>query len=136
MPISRALHELPAATGHSDPVFVGGPVQLETVFALARSSHKPQDATTVLGDIRLLVAKPELEKALRGSSDPSALRVYLGYCGWGPGQLENEVMQGGWYIFSRSEDLAFVVEPTTLWSRLIAKAEAQVALLGFGRPAR
>jgi hypothetical protein len=44
------------------------------------------------------------------------------------------VQQGAWYIFNRSEDSAFDTEPATLWSRLIAKAEAQVARLGFALP--
>jgi putative transcriptional regulator len=136
MPISSALRELPTAVGHSDPVFVGGPVQLETVFALARAPRKPEGAAEVAGDIYLLAARPALEKALRGPSSPSALRVYLGYCGWGPRQLENEVSHGGWYIFDRREDVTFDTDPTTLWSRLIAKAEAQMAWRGFVVPVR
>jgi putative transcriptional regulator len=134
VPISRALRELPGAAGHSDPAFVGGPVQLDTVFALARASRKPEGATEVFGDVYLISARLALEKAVGGAPNPGGLRIYLGYCGWGPHQLENEVQQGAWYIFNRSEDSAFDAEPATLWSRLIAKAEAQVARLGFALP--
>lgn len=134
MPISHALRELKGAAAHSDPVFVGGPVQLETVFAMVRASHKPEGATGVFGDIYLITAKPALEKTLDAASNPSRLRVYMGYCGWGPHQLENEVRHGGWYIFDRSGNLPFDAEPATLWSRLIAKAEAQMARVGFALP--
>ncbi len=134
LPISRALRELKAAAENASPVFVGGPVELDTVFALARAPRKPEGATEVLGDIYLIAAKPALEKALGGASNPSEMRIYLGYCGWGPHQLENEVRQGGWYIFNRSADLAFDAEPATLWTRLIGRAEAQMARIGFVQP--
>jgi putative transcriptional regulator len=125
VPISRALSGMEGAAGHSDPIFVGGPVELDTVFALARAPRKPEAATEVFGNIYFIATKTALETALRGASNPSGLRIYLGYCGWGPHQLENE---GKWYIFNRSEDLAFDAQPATLWSRLIAKAELTNAL--------
>jgi putative transcriptional regulator len=127
MPISAALKDAEGAAGHSDPVFVGGPVELETVFGLTRTSRKPEGATEVFEDIYFIAARPALEKALGGAPNASGLRVYLGYCGWGPHQLENEVMHGGWHIFNRSEDLTFDTQPATLWPRLVGKAESQVA---------
>ena len=123
-----------AGTGHSDPVFVGGPVELGAVFALARAPRKPQGATAVSSDVYFISTRTALESALEGASNPSGLRIYLGYCGWGPHQLENEVLNGSWYIFSRSEDLAFDTKPATLWSRLISKTEQQLVRLGFAVP--
>jgi len=134
IPISRALSELQEAVGHSDPIFVGGPVELPTVFALARAPRTPEGATKVFGDIYFISTKTGLEKALGRASDPNGLRIYLGYCGWGPRQLENEVLRGSWYIFSRSEDLAFDAKPATLWSRLIGKTERQLVWLGITMP--
>ena len=127
VPISRALRELQGAAAHSEPLFLGGPVELDTVFALLRSSSKPDDASEVLGKVYLVTARPALEKALAEHSASSELRVYVGYCGWGPGQLENEVKQGAWYVFNGSEDAPFDSEPATLWRRLVSKAESQVA---------
>ena len=128
------MRELEGATAHSDPVFVGGPVQLEAVLALARAARKPDGATRLFGEIYVISGKPALENALGEGSDSSGLRVYLGYCGWGPHQLENEVERGSWYIFDRDENLAFDAEPATLWLRLISKAEAQMARRGFTLP--
>jgi putative transcriptional regulator len=48
-------------------------------------------------------------------------RIYLGYAGWGPGQLEREVRLNGWYIFDYDERLVFDDHPETLWKRLIEK---------------
>ncbi|HUA82754.1 MAG TPA: YqgE/AlgH family protein [Bryobacteraceae bacterium] len=126
VPISRALSELHGSATHSEPVFLGGPVELDTVFAVSRSPDRPDGATEIFGDVYLVSAKPALEKILAQSSRGDS-RIYLGYCGWAAQQLENEVTHGGWYIFNRSEDQVFDGDPATLWSRLIAKAEAEVA---------
>ncbi len=136
VPISRVLPELQGAAGHSEPVFVGGPVELRTVFGLVRGPREPEGATEVSGDIYLLASKTALETALGEPSNPGTLRIYVGYSGWGPHQLENEVLSGSWYIFSRSQDLAFDAKPATLWSRLIGKAQQQLVWLGFTLPGR
>jgi putative transcriptional regulator len=123
IPISRALRELKGSAGHSDPIFVGGPVELDTVFAIDRAPRQPKDATGIFGNIYLITGRAALEKALHGASNPNTLRIYLGYCGWGPHQLENEVQVGAWYIFNRSEDLTFDPDPAALWPKLAGEAE-------------
>lgn len=124
VPISEALHELSGASAHADPVYVGGPVELNTVFALARSAKKPAGTSAIFGNVYLLTERSALEKALGGKSDAKELRIYLGYCGWGRQQLENEVRLGAWYIFNPSVDAAFDDQPATLWARMIEKAES------------
>ncbi|HEY6292170.1 MAG TPA: YqgE/AlgH family protein, partial [Terriglobia bacterium] len=89
--ISRVLKDVDTAKRGSDPVYIGGPVELDAVLALLRSKKKPDEATSVLDEVYLASTKPALEKALAASLGSSDLRVYLGYCGWGGGQLENEV---------------------------------------------
>ena len=131
VPIAHVLSGLQAAAGHSDTVFVGGPVELGTIFALARAPRKPEGASAIFGDIYFIVTKTALEKALGGASNPSGLRIYVGYCGWGPQQLEHEVLRGSWYIFSSSEDLAFAVKPESLWPMLIGSLYFRI-----GQPAR
>ena len=62
--------------------------------------------------------------------------MYVGYCGWSGGQLENEIKLGGWYIFDRSAEAVFDGKPETLWSRLIARTEFRIAGLNrrYRRP--
>jgi putative transcriptional regulator len=126
IPISRALNELHGSATHTEPVFFGGPVELDTVFAISRAPNKPDSATDIFGKVYLVSAKPALEKTLT-ESDRNDFHIYVGYCGWAADQLENEVTHGAWYIFNRSEDQIFDGDPSTLWSRLVAKAEQEVA---------
>jgi putative transcriptional regulator len=126
-PISRVLKDVDAAKRGSEPVYIGGPVELDAVLALLRSQKKPEDATSVLGQVYVVSTKPALEKALAASSDSGDLRVYLGYCGWDAGQLENELRLGGWWIFEGEAGLVFDPRPESVWSRLISRTEQQIA---------
>lgn len=125
--LSRVLKGVETAKRGSDPVYLGGPVQLDAVFALLRSQEKPDEGSSVLSEVYLLSSKAPLEKALAASSGPGDLRVYVGYAGWDVGQLENEVRVGGWWIFGASAGAVFDPSPDTIWSRLIARTDTQVA---------
>jgi len=125
-PISRVLEDWKPAQNKSDPVYMGGPVEVSGVLALLRSASKPGDATHVAGDIYVASSRAVVEKALTAGTGPDEFRLYLGYCGWGPGQLENEVRLGAWYIFSADAALIFDSDPASLWSRLIARMEQRV----------
>ena len=127
VPISRILEGVDTAKRSSDPLYLGGPVEMQSVFALVKSQKKLDDATSVLGDVYAVSTKTALEKGFAASSGASDLRVYLGYCGWGEGQLENEIRQGGWWIFEAKAGTVFDPNPSSLWPRLIVRTEQQVA---------
>lgn len=127
VPVSRALEPLKGAGGRSDPVYAGGPVELANVLALLRTNVMPEGAEHVTGKVYLVSTGTLLEKTLAKRPDAADFRVYLGYCGWGPGQLENETRLGFWRILSGSADIVFDSEPETLWSRLIERTEQRIA---------
>jgi putative transcriptional regulator len=128
VPIQRALAGIKGAEKRTDPLFVGGPVELQGVLALLRSNMPPEGASRVAGNLYLLSSKQSLGTALSEGRKASELRIFLGYAGWGPGQLENEVRQHGWYIFNYDESLVFDEHPDTLWQRLIDKTGLQKVL--------
>jgi putative transcriptional regulator len=125
--LSKLLEGVDTAKHASDAVFEGGPVEMQTVFALLKAQKKPDDATSILSDVYLVNTKPPLQKALSDGSGSGDVRVYVGYCGWGPGQLENEMRLGGWWIFRGAAGTVFDPNPTSLWSRLILRTEQQIA---------
>jgi putative transcriptional regulator len=129
LPVSRVLHDLKGSSKYPDPVYVGGPVQIEAVQALLESRAGPHDATHLFGNVYLVSTRAELDKAFETGKGSKELRIYLGYCGWSPGQLENEVNRGGWYIFDGSDEFVFDSNPSTLWSRMIARTELQIVRL-------
>ena len=125
--ISSLLQGVDAAKHASDPIYIGGPVEMQTVLALVKSQKKPDDSTPVVDDVYLVSTKPSLQRALTSSSSGDDLRVYVGYSGWGAGQLENEVRQGGWWVFVANASTVFDANPGSLWPRLIVRTEQQIA---------
>jgi putative transcriptional regulator len=126
VPLFRALKSLKEAAGHNEPVFFGGPVDGTGVLGLLRTADQPNGAKQVLSGVYLLASKELLQKTLAGNATPNTFRVYLGYAGWGPGQLESEVRQGAWKTINGSADKIFDRDPDTLWTRLIHEMEGQV----------
>ncbi len=127
--IQKALTGLKGAEKRTDMVFVGGPVEIPMVFALLRSKSTPESASHVTGNLFLLTAKQSITNALAGGRPASDLRVFIGYSGWGPGQLEREVRRSGWFIFDYDESIVFDDHPDTLWDRLIVKTERRIATI-------
>jgi putative transcriptional regulator len=100
------LADSPLAT---QPVFYGGPVQLEHGFVL----HRPVGqwkSTLPVGDVGLTTSRDILEAMARGGG-PSEQLVALGYAGWAAGQLEDEIRQNGWLTVEADLDVIFNVPP-------------------------
>lgn len=127
--IGKALKGITGAEKRTDTVFVGGPVELPVVFALLRTKAAPTGVSRVAGDVYLMTSRQSIAAALTEGRAASDLRIFIGYCGWGPGQLEREVRRSGWYVFNYDEGLVFDEHPDTLWNRLIDKTERRLALL-------
>jgi putative transcriptional regulator len=91
------------------PVFFGGPVQFDHGFVL----HRPVGAwksTLPVGEIGLTTSRDILE-AMAVGGGPGEHLVALGYAGWAPGQLEDEIGHNGWLTVRADLDLIFNVAP-------------------------
>lgn len=125
LPLTRVFPSLPASSRRG---WEGGPVSRSGALALVRSTAKPDEtAELVVGDVYLLNSRSALERALEKGPAEATLRVYLGYAGWGPRQLDGEVALGGWHIFPATVGEVFDAAPGTLWKRLIRRTELSIA---------
>ncbi len=130
--LARVFEELKSAKGRTDEVYLGGPVELTTVMALLKTSSEPNGAQSVFGDVYLIATKGALERALEEHPEPASFHVFVGYAGWGPGQLEHEVDLGAWHIMSAETPLVFHPDPESVWPRLIRRTESQLARVRLG----
>lgn len=128
VPLSRIFEDIKQAKGRKDPAYLGGPVEPDNVLALVKSSTKIADAQRVFSGVYLIAEKELLEKAL-ADKEASVFHVYLGYAGWGPGQLEHEVELGAWNILPPDAGSVFDADPDSVWTRLIRRTELRIALL-------
>jgi len=119
-PVGDALPELTAIAGESDPVFLGGPVALESVLAIAELDD-PEDASELLFGAVGFVQEPDVS-AVRG-------RIYVGYAGWGAGQLEAELEEESWLVLPAEADDLFSDDPDGLWSAVLRRQGGPYALL-------
>jgi putative AlgH/UPF0301 family transcriptional regulator len=127
VPLSRVLESPKEAKDRSDPVYVGGPVEIPAVFALFKSPAKLDGAENVFDGVYLITAKPLFEKTLSARPDPGVFHVYLGYAGWTQDQLRQEVELGAWFVFSAGASEVFDSDPDSLWDKMIRKTELQMA---------
>jgi putative transcriptional regulator len=106
---------------YQDPVYLGGPVMRQAIVALFRSEAVPQAAAfPVLKGVYLTMHPDNIEKLL---ADPKArYRIYAGFSGWAPRQLENEFMRDGWYVLPADEETIFRASTEGMWEELLEKA--------------
>ena len=127
VPMSRVFQDLKEAKGRMDPVYVGGPVELDSVLALLKSKAKPENATRVFGDVYLISNKDVLKATMASGAESSVFHTYVGYAGWGAGQLEHEVELGAWHIMAGDSATVFHADPDSVWPRMIQRTETQIA---------
>src|SRR5271155_3486441 len=127
VPMSRVFQDFKEAKSRKDPVYVGGPVELNSVLALLKSASKPENAMRVFGDVYLISNKDSLKAAMASGVESSVFHTYVGYAGWGAGQLEHEVDLGAWHILPADVGTVFHADPDSVWERLIHRTETQIA---------
>lgn len=127
LPLSRVFDKLKAAIDRSDRVYLGGPVETPTVFALVRSPKNLAGAEHIFGGIYLINTKALFEQTMSARPDPDGFHVYLGYAGWAKAQLQMEVVQGAWFIFQPNAQTVFSSDPDSLWPQMIRKTELKLA---------
>ena len=114
-----------ALAAYSGAIYWGGPVQMNSLRALMRSDAAPGDAERVVGSVYLVPINDALEDALQ---DVSSLRLFIGYAGWSPGQLDHEIARGSWHVVPASEDVVFANNPGQLWKQLAPPREHRAAV--------
>ncbi len=129
VPISRVFQDLKEAKSRMDPVYVGGPVELNTVMALLKTASKPENSTRVFNDVYLISNKDLLKTTLASGAEASVFHAYVGYAGWGMGQLEHEMELGAWHVMPADAATVFHSDPDSVWPRLIGRTETQVAFI-------
>ncbi len=97
-------------------VRVGGPVERGRGFVLHSDDWAGGEATmTVPGSLRMTATLDILE-ALAGGTGPARALLALGYSGWGPGQLEDEIARNDWLVCDAAGELVFSDEDPAKWA--------------------
>ena len=115
--VEQAIPPLSDLVPPGAPLFQGGPVRPESPVLLAELADPDLVDILVFGSVGFLVG--DVSKDVR----PSVLRarVYAGYSGWGPGQLEAEMAGDSWIVEPAGVEDVFTDAPELLWSRVLER---------------
>jgi putative transcriptional regulator len=114
-------------------VFRGGPVSPNSALALAlaRGDDEPLGWRSLEGsNLTSRIGLVDLEAPPELLADGiSSLRVFAGYAGWGPGQLQAEIEEGAWYVLVGEPTDAFLAEPERLWPEVLRRQGGEFAIV-------
>jgi putative transcriptional regulator len=96
--VSRLFPDLERLAQLDDKVYFGGPVEIANVSFLVRADAAPEHATEVLYGVYISTNQELLRKLLGRDKPMDGLRIFIGYSGWAPGQLEAEIARGDWTL--------------------------------------
>ena len=128
--VTEAVPELALLADDLGAVHVGGPVQPSAVVVLADFVDASDAESLVLDTIGFLpsevdpIALGELRRA----------RVYVGYSGWGPGQLDEELEEGSWIVEPALAEDVFTSDPDGLWSAVLRRKGGPFGVLASMPP--
>jgi putative transcriptional regulator len=110
-------------------VLKGGPVETGRGFVLHSSDFFIKDATLPIDEGICLTATVDILKAIAKGAGPKHAILALGYAGWAPGQLENEIQENGWLHCAADSDLIFGGDVEEKYNRALHKIGIEPGML-------
>ena len=123
--LTDLLPDIEELEERADIVYLGGPVSKNHVIVLMRSVQQPREAGRVFADTYVGSSMETLKQAVSMSLEGGTFHTYVGYAGWGPGQLDDEVSRGDWHVSPGEEAIVFDRVSEEIWPELIEKNSGQ-----------
>ncbi len=122
MPADHVLPDVEGLAKNPHRVFIGGPVQRGQITLLVQADEAPGDARHVFADIYFSGSGDLLRQLASETDSDKEFRLYLGFAGWGAGQLDAELARGGWRILPAEAPIVFDPSPETVWPELVERS--------------
>lgn len=123
VPVVKLLNALGLDSKGSDGqvrLFAGGPVQPEAGFVVHSAEYHRTGTIDIDGRVAM-TADPQVLRDIGLHQGPKQSLVAFGYAGWGPGQLESELMLGAWFTMPEDPKLVFDFDRDKLWDELMKR---------------
>ncbi len=121
--------DITSVEGSEDRIIhFGGPVETERGFVL-HSTDLIHETSIMVGDGIALTATLDMLQSMAEGNGPNDSFLALGYSGWGPGQLEQEIQDNGWLVVEADSNLVFRGELDDKWQAAINKLGFDPGLL-------
>ncbi|MCH8060473.1 MAG: YqgE/AlgH family protein [Proteobacteria bacterium] len=119
---SLRLHEDLAE--HRGAFYWGGPLSQSIVRALISTDTPPEDAVQIFDVVHLVNMD---EASLATAANAEKFRFFVGYAGWSPGQLEQELVFDSWHILPATEEVVFAEDTGAIWRKLLLSRQYRAA---------
>ena len=110
-------------------LWIGGPVDPQRTWVLMAEPHGPDDEQREICPGVVLSVSHDLTLQLLQSPPSSKSRVIVGYAGWGPGQLDQEIAASAWLTMDVDPQLIFSVPPERMWETALRRLGADPSVL-------
>ncbi|HEX9758016.1 MAG TPA: YqgE/AlgH family protein [Nitrospiria bacterium] len=125
MRLFQVLPDIEELKDRSDILYVGGPVSPQSLVLLLKSQHLFDSSYHVMDDIYFSGEVDTLLKVITKADPEDTFRVYSGYSGWAPGQLDGELARGVWRVLQGVSGDIFNEEPESVWEKMIRRSSQQ-----------
>jgi putative transcriptional regulator len=110
-------------------VHFGGPVENGRGFVLHSADYLSNTSTLRVSDSFGMTATLDVLEDIANGDGPSSVLLALGYSGWGPGQLEAEILQNGWLTCDAVPEIVFSESDDTKWKAALATLGVDALML-------
>ncbi len=124
--VGESAPELAILTGEDAIIDQGGPVQPDALLVLAEFDEPSHAGISIIGNVGLVGDGSEIDELPLLTQ---RVRIFAGYAGWGPGQLDAELERDDWFVAPAGVDDIFNPDADELWSRVLSRKGAHFALV-------
>lgn len=118
---SSVLPDREELAGRDETLHLGGPVDRRVLLLLVRLETGHKQAQHVFDHVYVSQVLDVLFDALNSPDRRTAVRLFAGYAGWAPGQLEDEIARGSWRVAPADSAVLFDRDPDVMWKEMIRR---------------
>jgi putative transcriptional regulator len=108
-----------------DTIYAGGPVAVNQMLMLIRSSQVPEESKEITQDVYISSSGKVLERLMKSTANDEKFRLFAGYAGWAPNQLDFERTRGDWHVLKADAETVFAQKPLEIWQDLIHRVSVK-----------
>jgi putative transcriptional regulator len=124
----KQLELSPAPGSDGRPVILGGPVEIQRGFVLHSGDYRREETLSLADGQMGITGSLDIMRDMAAGTGPKLALLTLGHSGWGPGQLDRELVDNAWLVVPTDLDLIFGSDLQAKWGRALAKVDDRLGI--------